>query len=300
MDSTMLYRKLKNAYSDDNLNQISAWIIGLYKNKQFLKIKKLSGMLSEHIAINPEDSMNRCFSRLIATYHPDKGNAYRNEIERIYLNGGTEELNQYAHIFIVQNKEVVNNIQNEAPDIGFEYEYEYVWDYDAEGYQYFDDEENDDLGNASAYYNTPVSDGSFYTAVKRKMYGSMNMEFPSYYLEDYDEIDMAEYDIENLDGIEHCVHVIKLDLSGNNLMEINELSQLKALEELYISGNNIYDIEALRFLKKLRFVDLSYNQISDVTPLLNLENLQYLNLTGNNITVEQLHPFKNKDVLIVS
>lgn len=296
----MLYTKLKIAYADENLNKISAWIIDLYKTKQFLKIRKLSEVMSEYLEINASENMNRCFSKLIATYHPDKGNFYRNEIEKLFAEGKHAELEKFTHIFIFQNKEKITTIEEQSVDIGFEYEYEYVWDYDAEGYQYFNDVEDDDYGSDSMFFNELVSDGSFYSAVKRKIYGSMQIDLPSYYLEDFEEIDMAEYDIENLDGIEHCKHVTKLDLSGNNISDITELCLLKKLEELYISGNQVFEIDSLSYLKRLRFVDLSHNSITDIGPVLNLDGLQYLNVVGNAISEEQLKILVDKGVLVVS
>ena len=300
MNTNLLYKNLKEAYAEDNLTQISAWIIDLYKNKQFLKIRKLSDVMSEYLNINSNESMNRCFSKLIATYHPDKGNYYRQEIESIYRNGKPEDLEQFSHIFIFQNKEKITTIENQSVDIGFEYEYEYVWDYEAEGYQYFNDMDEDDYGSDSMFFNEPINDGTFYSAVKRKIYGNMEIDLPAYYLEDFEEIDMAEYEIESLDGIEHCTHVTKLDLSGNNLLDINELCQLKQLEELYVSGNQIHDIDALFYLKKLRFIDLSYNSIDDLSPILHLDSLQYLNIVGNRIPESQLQILTEKNVLIVS
>jgi Leucine-rich repeat (LRR) protein len=300
MKMDALYKKLKKAYAEDNLTQISAWIIDLYKNKQFLKIRKLSEVLSEYLSINSNESMNRCFSKLIATYHPDKGNYYRQEIENIYHSGKPEDLEQFNHIFIFQNKEQITTIENQSVDIGFEYEYEYVWDYEAEGYQYFNDMDDEDYGSDSIFFNEPINDGTFYSAVKRKIYGNMEIDLPAYYLEDFEEIGMADYEIENLDGIEHCIHVTKLDLSGNNLSDITDLCQLKQLEELYISGNQIYEITALGYLKKLRFIDLSYNSIDDLSPVLQLDGLQYINVVGNHIPESQLQMLTEKNVLIVS
>jgi Leucine-rich repeat (LRR) protein len=300
MDNIKLYKKLKDAYSDNSLNEISAWIIDLYKNKQFLKIRKLSGFMSEYIDIDENEKMNRCFFKLISTFHPDKGNHYRTEIEKIYENGNMDELQKYAHILIFKNKEAINSIQEETIDIGFEYEYEFIWDYEAEGYQYFNDIEDEDFGSDSTYFYQQVFDGSFYAAVKRKIYGTLEVELPAYYLEDFEEIDMAQFEIEHLDGIEHCKHVTKLDLSGNHLTDIQEMCQLKNLEELYVSGNNINDISALCFLKRLRFLDVSYNDIDDVSPLFQLEGLQYINVVGNKIPDNQRMILEDKNILVVT
>lgn len=299
METTSLYHRLLMAYSDENLNKISAWIIDLYKNKQFLKIRKLSELLSGYLGFDDFSNMGRCFTKLISTYHPDKGTFYRNKITRLFELGQKEELDRFCHIFIVQNEDNVKQVQEETIDIGFEYEYEFVWDYESEGYQYFNDiEDENDPSDPMAFYQ-PVIDGSFYSAVKRKIYGNSQMEFPVYYLEDLDEINMAEYEIENLDGIEHCPHVTKLDLSGNNLTDITDLYLLKELEELFISGNQIEYLDSIGFLKKMKVLDLSHNYITDVMPLLRLDNLDYVNLVGNQVPNAQVQKLMERNVLVV-
>ena len=99
-----LYIKLKDAYTDENLNKITAKIIDLYKSKQYYEIKNIAKIISEFIDIK-DNKVSRCFSKLIMIYHPDKGNFYRTKIDEVYKRGNLEELTNYSHILTLQNKQ---------------------------------------------------------------------------------------------------------------------------------------------------------------------------------------------------
>ena len=47
---------------------------------------------------------------------------------------------------------------------------------------------------------------NFFNAVKIRIYGNLKQEFPSYYLEDFDDMEFADCAIEHLDGIIHRMH----------------------------------------------------------------------------------------------
>lgn len=139
----------------------------------------------------------------------------------------------------------------------------------------------------------------FIDAVKRKIYGTIDIDLPVYLLEDLDEIEMVEYDITHLTGIDWCKYAIHIDLSGNKIIEIRELATLKRLEELYLSNNKISYIEPLFNLDKLRVLDLSFNDISDISPLFYLPELEYVNLTGNPVSEEQIARLVQNDVIVI-
>ena len=80
---------------------------------------------------------------------------------------------------------------------------------------------------------------SFLTALKRRIYGNLNVDFPMYLLEDLEEIEMADYEIESLDGIEACRYARVVDLSNNNLTDLTDLRYLHQIERLYLANNHI-------------------------------------------------------------
>lgn len=305
-DINLLYLNLVEAYTEKNLNKITSDIVSIYKAKQFSQLKGLLRAIYdkefEHI------KTSKCFSKLIMLYHPDKLSHYLKEIDTSYKEKSFEKLSTFSHIFTALDLEsaiTADIIENYIQD----FEPEYIWDFNEEGFSYYtEDELNssfDDFGSDAERYSEPVddifndTDNSFFTAVKRKIYGSQNVELPGLLLEDLEEIDMAEYEIDNLDGIECCKYVKNLDLSNNFISNISELYTLKQLTELYLANNNIGYIDVLAHLKNLRVLDISNNDIIDISPLFSLENLEYLNIVGNSIPITQRNHLKNKGVIVV-
>jgi hypothetical protein len=289
-------RKIKDAYSDENLNKISAGIIGFYKSGEYTLIRRIAEAVSEYIPIH-EEKTSKCFSRLIMIYHPDKGNQYRREIDDLIREGNLEGLQQYSHILEIQDLEQFVTAEQIAEDI--DYHPEYRWEEDDPGFDYFYDMDDEQFDHTPEAYADNEPDNSFFSAVKRKLYGSSEIILPRYYLEDLEEIEMAEYEIEQLDGIECCKYVKILDLSGNNISDIYPLKDLGRIEELDLSYNQIGIIDVLYKLKNLRVLDMSNNFIDDLTPLLHLNNLEYLNIIGNPVPPKQIETLKNNGIIVV-
>lgn len=291
MSANKLYEKLKKAYSDKNLNQITSNIIELYKYKRLGQIRSLVNKISPCILIEEENDA-KCFSRLVMLYHPDKGEFYRNKIDQYFSLGQFEKLEEFSHILLLEDFDI-------SPayilDEDIEYNPEYNWDNSQNGYSYFSDSVEDyseEFGTDTEY------DRTFYNAIKLRMYGNLKQEFPSYYLEDMDDIEFAESGIELLDGIESCKHAVTINLTSNNITDISNLWYLNRVEELYLARNQIGYIDALSNMLNLKVLDLSNNEITDISPLLGLENLEYVNLIGNRIAKKQIEILKEKNLLL--
>jgi hypothetical protein len=290
------YIELKDAYSDSNLNKISAEIITYYKSGEYSMIKRIARIVSDYIPVN-EEKISKCFSKLIMIYHPDKGNQYRKEIDAIYKSGRFENLQQYSHILAIQDLDRLPASSEIDEDI--DYTPEYQWDEEDPGFTYFYDSDDEQFDHEPESYTDPEPDNSFFSAIKRKYYGTRDIHLPHQYLEDLEEVEMAEYEIEQLDGVELCKYVKILDLSGNNISDIRNLKDLGCLEELDLSYNQVGIIDELMKLKNLRILDLSNNFVDDLSPLFYLNRLEYLNVIGNAIPPEQLNYLKNNGVIVV-
>ena len=296
MEIDQLYKKLMNAYSDKNLNKITAQIINLYKSRDYKMLKEVAGIVSEYIDFK-YDRISKCFSKLITLYHPDKGSSQIKKIQKLYENNDLNGLSNFCHILNLQFIENYSASPESYADI--DYNPQYVWDFKEQGYTYIDDLEAYESIDVDFNYNKVKSYNSFYSAVKKKVYGNINVDLPSYYLEDFEDIDMAEYYIDNLDGIESCKHARILDLSRNYISDISKLAKLKRLEEIYLADNQINYIDGLHFLYNLRVLDISNNYIEDLSPLLKLENLEYLNIVGNNVALYHIDLLKGKDIMVI-
>jgi Leucine-rich repeat (LRR) protein len=114
-----------------------------------------------------------------------------------------------------------------------------------------------------------------------------------------EEFEMEYSGITTLFGVEYLKHVIILDLSNNEISDINDLWTLTRIEELYLANNEIGYIDVLSNLQKLRVIDLSGNQIDDISPLFELKHLEYLNLLDNKIPKHQIEILKKRDILLM-
>ncbi|CAL6005785.1 leucine-rich_repeat protein [Hexamita inflata] len=81
-----------------------------------------------------------------------------------------------------------------------------------------------------------------------------------------------------LDSLSKLTNLDQLYLSSNNLQDIEALQQLK-LKQLYLSSTKIDDMDALQYLTDLTTLDLSKCTLSSINALKTLVNLKELNLS---------------------
>ena len=182
----------------------------------------------------------------------------RREIDSLHAAGNGDGLQRFSHIFVTHDLEYLPPPPARHDHAGFEAEY--LWESGREGFGVKaepDDESFDDEQFAAV---EEECDHNFFQAVKLKAYGTLTVELPFYYLEDFEEIEMAECNIHSLEGVEYCIHAKILDISGNAITDIADLRSLLRVTELYASGNRIGYIDALSSLLNLRILDLSVNE----------------------------------------
>jgi hypothetical protein len=294
MNTAELHNKLKEAYSNQNLNKISVILIGLYKERQLGTLRQIAEMISGSvdIQIDPE---GKFFSKLMMLYHPDRGDFHRNEIERLARNNDHEGLLGYSHILMLNRVEEIAATLSSYEDIDYSPVYE--WDINLDGFiiigshDPLQPEKNPPLGKRSL---------NFYNAIKIRMYGKTSVTFLPHYLEDLEEIELAQSDINDLDGVQYCIHTITLDLSGNAIHDISLLWGLTQLEELNLADNQLEDVDSLANLRNLKTINLSNNSIRDITPLLYLNRLEFADLTGLKVTREQISELEEQGVTVIT
>ncbi len=226
-------------------------------------------------------------------YHPDRGEQFRKSISTSYSENDFENLTKYSHILLISD---IDNVVVTTIDEDIGYSPEYTWDTNqTEGYSFVDPDET----TTEEEFDMADIEKSFYNAIKMREYGTVNIEFTPYYLEDIEDFELSYSGIETLDGVEHCKHVVILDVSNNELSDISNLWDLNNLEELYLANNQIGYIDTLSNLLNLRVIDLSGNQIDDITPILELERLENLNLIGNPIPKNQIEKLKEKGIIVM-
>jgi len=289
----ILHQKLKEAYTEANLNKISRNLIRLYTEKQYDQLKKIAGMIAEWVTIEIGED-KKGFSKLIMLYHPDKIQYYHNELEHYLASKNHTRLLRLEHILVIQDIEEISMIMDNYEDIDYSVEYE--WDTDTTGFSYFSD-------SAPPKYSTrktkvSKSNYSFYEAVKIRNYGNTTTEIPTWYFEDWYEIELMESEIDDLDGIEYCINAVSVDLSLNSITDISPLFGLSSIEDLNLSDNKIGYIDALSNLLKLKTVNLSNNQIDDISPLYDLPELETCDISGNKVPITQIHELEELGVTV--
>jgi Leucine-rich repeat (LRR) protein len=294
MNVRELYGKLIEAWSNQNLNKISVTLINLYKNQQFGTLKQIASMISETIdfTIDPEA---RYFPRLMMLYHPDRGDFHRNEINRLAEANDYDGLLTYSHILLLNRIEEIAVTLTSYEDIDYSPVYE--WDINSDGFTIVSEQSAyvQEKTTARSNIRTHVN---FYDAVKLRMYGKTRIEFPTWYLENEEEFELSGSDINDLEGIQYCIHVKILDLSGNLINDLCRLWPLTLLEELNLADNRLEDIDTLSHLSNLRIVDLSNNSIRDISPLMELGRLEYVDLSGTKVPPKQIAELEELGVTV--
>ena len=295
MEIGELYRNLKAAYTPENLGLVSGRIIELFRDKRFDALRAMQKVVNEYTTCQ-EEKINKVFSRLIMLYHPDRLRQNLERLDSAYRDGDFEALYSMSHILTVQNLEpghaALSSVITEE-DLAEEF----GWDEGVDGYSYFmageELEAQEDL-------EPGMEMRSFLSVLKRRVYGNLNVDFPMYLLEDLEEIEMADYELEDLEGISACHYARAVDLSNNNLTDITELGELKQVERLYLSNNQIGLIDSLYNLSVLQVLDISFNDVDDLSPLFELNYLSYLNVMGNRIPLWQLEKLQLQGITIVA
>eukprot|EP01083_Nonionella_stella_P142018 438582_1 len=98
---------------------------------------------------------------------------------------------------------------------------------------------------------------------------------------------MEQLDIDALKkyaGVYETELIFHLTLINKSLFDIHCLSHCVHLVTLDISGNNIESVSSLSNLKQLKRLNASHNRISKVHDLCNMPQLEYINLENNNIS----------------
>lgn len=290
MTITELRKKLEEAYSLKNLNNISLTLINLHKEQAYSKLQKIAEIISDFVHIEITDQ-GKGFSKLIMLYHPDKTEYYKNEITRLSEKNDFDGMLELSHVLRLERIEEIAASLNNFEDIDYSPVYE--WDMETEGFTVVEVSGNieKETKEGPVFYN-------FYDAVKIRQYGHTDVEFPYYYLEDMDEFELSSSRINDLEGIQYCTHARSIDLSENEIVDLSPLAGLPYLEDLNLAGNKIVIIDDLCTLPNLRRIYLSDNSITDISGLMEMVKLEYAELSGNGISQEQIDELIESGVVV--
>lgn len=288
-----LSKQLLEAYEAGNLNKISLTLINLFSTKQYSVLQKIAEILDDYIHIQISDDC-KGFSKFMMLYHPDRASFHINEINRLAEQNNFDALLEYSHILKLERIEEIASSISSFEDI--DYSPVYDWDFETEGFSLVYD--TAPVKDARTKTSTKPVGYTFYDAIKLREYGHTDIEYPSIYLEDIEEFELSGSDINDLEGVQFCLHATSIDVSDNRISDLSPLAGLANLEELNLSDNQIGYIDVLSNLTGLRTLFLSNNLIEDIAPLFELEKLEYVDLSGNSITPGQIEQLNESGITV--
>lgn len=284
---------LLEAYTVKNLNIISLTLIRLHRSGNFGSLQKISEIISDFVAVKIGDD-GKGFSKLIMLYHPDRADLHINEINRLTEENNLDRLLEYSHILKLERIEEIAEALKSYEDIDYTPVYE--WDVETEGFSVITDNRPDDFIKDKT---SSKSNGyAFYDAIKIREYGHTDIEYPSFYLEDIEEIELSSSDIDDLDGVQFCLNAKIIDVSDNRISDLTPLFGLTNLQELNLCDNQIGYIDGISNLLNLKSLMLSNNFIEDISPLFDMQNLEYVNLTENKLDIGQINRLLESGIVV--
>ncbi|MBN1533123.1 MAG: hypothetical protein JXA20_10710 [Spirochaetes bacterium] len=279
-----IYSEIQSAVNRERLTEISSDIIARYRDRDIDGLSWYASLLDLQFS---EQNLNRVFARIIQSYHPDKLTTIQAELERSYRDGDEAALRRLRQAFIFKEAPRGGR-RREEPAFEFEEEYRYDDEYEYREEEFTGEEEgvfDDDEGYDEEELAGDGCGGEefgFIEAIHRYVFGNLDFTMNSHDIMNLEgELNLSDYEIGDLNGIEHCVNVVSINLSGNSIYRVSPIAALGKLESLFLAENNIDNIDPLAHCASLAELDLSYNDIEDVSALLRLKNLRYVNLIGN-------------------
>ena len=110
------------------------------------------------------------------------------------------------------------------------------------------------------------------------------------------DLDLSANNLENINGVEKITTLKKLTATGNKIKQLPDLSKLEQLERLTMYSNQITSIPKISTSKKLKYINFSDNKLSDISELKNLTDVIDLNLSNNILDDDDLDQIKNMTV----
>lgn len=277
--------------------KISSEIISAYRGKNYRILVQYGRRLDFDIE-GDESSMNRLFLKLIKSYHPDRIESLKKNIDAALKEEDLSRLEQFASQMGVPG--YVDLPERDAAAYSMEYEEVYAFDESSPAgwYEFSENEESGERFSGDAdifneeYYAPEYEAGfGFREVINEEMLGNMvseDLQVQPGDLVELEELILADRDMENLKGIDYCYNLSVLDISGNNLESIAPLAALTHLKILDLSRNMVTNINALAECSELVYLNLADNDIVNITALGELQNLLFLDLSHNPIVSLQV------------
>jgi hypothetical protein len=291
MDSNQTYEYLIKHCTQSLLKETAVKIIDAYKSKNLRSLRRIAGGLFPET--DSDDRGNKLFFALIKYFHPDRYSLIMKDIEESYNRGDEKKLGFYYNLI----SGVIETRKTTAKDYSFDTEEEFGFDesdLDFELSEYAEDDTSEGISESDGVFD-------FYSAVKSALYGNLDFSIGPEDLEFLaGDLDLSDFGLDELDGLEYCVRITSLNLSDNIISNLADVEPLVDLRELYLANNAIMEIESLAHLANLEILDLSGNEIEDISPIAGLEHLEFVDIRDNPIRDRALiSVLKERGVVVI-
>ncbi len=141
-----------------------------------------------------------------------------------------------------------------------------------------------------------IPDNALESAIRAELRKPLAVFLTQRDLQGVRKLDASRLAIANLEGLQYCVNVTNLNLTGNFISDISQIGNLSNLVQLRLGDNMIEDIDAIAGLLALEFLDLSGagNEIVDWRHL--AANVRNGGLgAGAVVRVPAIHTFDGED-----
>lgn len=102
-----------------------------------------------------------------------------------------------------------------------------------------------------------VPDKALESAIRAEIRKPLSVFLTKRDLAEVRTLNAANLNVANLEGLQFCVNLNRLNLTGNVVREIGQIANLTKLVQLHLADNEIMDIEAIAGLLALEYLDLS-------------------------------------------
>ena len=102
-----------------------------------------------------------------------------------------------------------------------------------------------------------VPDKALESAIRAEIRKPLSLFLTKHDLAEVRLLNAANLNVANLEGLQFCVNMNRLNLTGNVVREIGQIANLTKLVQIHLADNEIMDIEAISGLLALEYLDLS-------------------------------------------
>jgi len=289
---------IERSWVEDRLKRISAALIEAHRNGNTGLIRRYA--IQGGINLSGTEQPKRLFMRTIQVFHPDRCGLFMQKVAAFVVSKDQPGLEALQAMLAYQSENGVftrgpSRAQERSSNQDFSYEEEYGFDEEDFGYGEDDADERDRGWSDDEFVDDTEEpdefrEGTFMEALKRELFGNLELYPSPQELETMEgELDLSDYEINDLSGAELCRSISSLNLAMNNIDNIFPLGGLVNLEFLDLSSNGLEDADELSGLANLKELDISFNEIEDLAFLEKMHRLTCVSVIGN--------PIKDRSVL---